>query len=45
MGLYHDILPTAKTSSEKLTQTVVEMHQLPDTENTDSRKELPASDG
>ena len=39
-GLYHVVLTTPKTSPEKLTKTVVEMQQLPDIENTDSKKEL-----
>ena len=40
LGLYHVILTTPKTSPEKLTLTVVEMQQLPDIENTDSKEEI-----
>ena len=39
LGLYHVVLTTPKTSPEKLTLTVVEMQQLPDVENTDSKEE------
>ena len=35
MGLYHVILTSPKTSSEKLTLTVVEMQESPDREKTD----------
>ena len=38
LGLYHVVLTTSKTSPEKLTLTVVEMQQLPDVENTDSKQ-------
>ena len=34
MELYHVVLTTPKTSSEKLTETVVEMQQLPDVGKT-----------
>ena len=40
LGLYHVVLTIPKTSPEKLTLTVVEMRQLPDIENTDSKKEI-----
>ena len=40
LGLYHGVLTTPKTSSEKLTLTVVEMQQLPDVEKTDSKEEI-----
>ena len=40
LGLYHVVLSTPKTSSEKLTLTVVEMQQLPDVEKTDPKKNL-----
>ena len=39
-GLYHIVLKTPKTSPGKLTLTVVEMHQLPDFEKTDSKEEM-----
>ena len=39
-GLYHVVLTTPKTSSEKLTLTVVEMQQLSDIEKTDSKQEI-----
>ena len=39
LGLYHVVLTTPKTSPKKLTQTLVEMQQLPDTEKTDSKQE------
>ena len=38
LGLYHVVRTTPKTSPEKLTLTVVEMQQLPDFENTDSKE-------
>ena len=41
LGLFQVVLTTPKTSSEKLTLTVVEMQQLPDTEKTDSKEEIP----
>ena len=37
LGLYHVVLTTPKTSSEKLNLTVAEMQQLPDFEKTDSK--------
>ena len=40
LGLYHVVLTTPKTSLEKLTLTVVEMQQLPDTEKIDSKEEI-----
>ena len=40
LGLYHVVLTTPKTSSEKLTLTVVEMQQLPNIEKTDSKQEI-----
>ena len=40
LELYHVVLTTGKTSSEKLTLTVVEIQQLPDNEKTDSDKEM-----
>ena len=40
LGLYHVVLTTPKNSPQKLTQTVVEMQQLPDIEKTDSKKEI-----
>ena len=36
MGFHLVVLTTPKISPKKLTQTVVEMQQLPDIENTDS---------
>ena len=39
-GLHHVVLRTSKTSTEKLTLTVVEMQQLPDIEKTDSKDEF-----
>ena len=36
LGLYHVVL----TTPEKLTLTVVEMHQLPEIEKTDSKEEI-----
>ena len=38
LGLFHVVLTTPKTSTEKLTLTVVEMQQLPDIEKTDSKE-------
>ena len=38
MGLYHVLLTTPKTTTEKLTLTVVEMQQLPNIEKTDSKE-------
>ena len=40
LGLYHVVLTTPKTSSEKRTLTIVEMQQLPDIEKTDSKEEI-----
>ena len=40
LGLYHVVLTTHKTSRRKITLTLVEMHQLPETEKVDSRKEI-----
>ena len=39
MGLYHVVLTTTKTSPEKFTLDLVDMHYLPDIEKTDSKKE------
>ena len=39
-GLYHVSLTTPKTSSQKLTQTLVEMQQMPDLEKTDCKEEI-----
>ena len=40
LGLYHVLLTTPKTSPQKLTLTVVEMHYLPNIEKTDSKEEI-----
>ena len=40
LGLYHVAFTTPKTSTEKLTLTVVEMQQLPDIEKTDAKEEI-----
>ena len=40
LGLYHFVLPTPKTSHEKLTLTVVEMQQLPHIEKADAKDEI-----
>ena len=40
MGLYHVVLTTPKTSTERLTLTVVEMQQVPNVEKTGSKKEI-----
>ena len=40
LGLYHIVLATTKTSLEKLTNTVVEMQQLPDKEKADSKEAI-----
>ena len=40
LGLYHVVLRTPKTPSEKLTLTVVQMQQLPDIEKTDSKEKI-----
>ena len=39
-GFYHDLLTTPKTSPDKLTLIVVELHELPDIEKTKSQEEL-----
>ena len=41
LRLYHAALTTPKLSPEKLALTVVEMQQLPDTEENNSREEEP----
>ena len=41
LGLFHVVLTTPKTSPEKITVTVVEMQQLPDSEKADSKEEIP----
>ena len=40
LGLYIVVFTTPKSSPEKLPLTVVEMHQLPDIEKTDSTEEI-----
>ena len=40
LGLYQVVLTTPKTSTEKLTLTVVEKQQMPHIERTDSKEEL-----
>ena len=40
LGLYDVVVTTPKPSLEKLTLTVVEMHQLPDIEKTCSKEEM-----
>ena len=40
LELYHVVLTTPKTSSEKLTLTVVELQQLQDIDKTDSKEEI-----
>ena len=40
LGLYLVVLTTPKTSPEKLKLTVVEMEQVPDFEQTDSKEEI-----
>ena len=40
LGLYHVVLTTPKTSSEKITLTQVEMQQLPEIEKVDSKNEI-----
>ena len=40
LGFHHAVLTTPKTSSKKLTLTVVEKQQLPDTEKTDSKEKI-----
>ena len=39
LGLYVIVLTTPKTSPEKITLTLVEMHQLPETEKMVSKNE------
>ena len=41
LGLYHVVLTTPKTSPEKFTLTLVEMQQLPEIEELDSKNEIP----
>ena len=40
LRLYHNVLTTPNFSPEKLKLTVVEMQQLPDIDNTDSKKNI-----
>ena len=40
MGLYHVVLTTSKSSPEKILLTLVEMQQLPEIKNVDSKKEI-----
>ena len=40
LGLYHVVLKTLKPSPQKVTVTVVEMQQFPDSEKTDSKEEI-----
>ena len=40
MGLYYVVLTTLRTSPEEYTLTVVEMQQLPDIDETDSKKQI-----
>ena len=40
LGFYHVLLTTPKTSTEKLTLTVLEMQHLLDIEKTDSKEEI-----
>ena len=40
LGLYHVVLTTPKTSPEKITLTLVEMQQLPEIEEMDSKNEI-----
>ena len=40
MGLYHVVPTTPKTSPEKNTLTLVEMQQMPEIENVDSKNEI-----
>ena len=40
MGLYHVVLAILKTSPEKITLTLVEMQQLPETEKVVSKNEI-----
>ena len=40
LGVYHIVLTTPKTSPENFTLTVVEMQQLPDIEEDDSKEKL-----
>ena len=39
-GLYHFVLTTPKTCPEKINSSLVEMQQLPEIENLDSKKEI-----
>ena len=45
LGLYLVVFTTPKYSSEKLTLTVVEMQQLPDIEETNSKEEISHQNG
>ena len=40
MGLYHFVLTTSKTSPGKLKLTLLETQQMPETERTDSEKNI-----
>ena len=40
LGLYHIVLTTATTSPERPTLTVIEMQQMQNIENTDSKEEI-----
>ena len=40
LGLYHVVLTTPETSSEKITLTLVEMQKLPEIEKVDSKNEI-----
>ena len=40
LGLHQVVLTTSKTSPEKITLTLVEMQQLPETEKVDSKNEI-----
>ena len=40
LGLYHVVLTTPKTSPEKITSTLVEMQQLPESEKVHSKNEV-----
>ena len=40
LGLYHVVLTTPKTSTEKIILTLVEMQQLPEIEKMDSMNEI-----
>ena len=41
LGLCHVVFTTPKSPPEKLTVTVVEMKQLPDIDNTNTKQEIP----